>query len=306
MTISPDIKERRSPERLIEDARLSVPGIQLPPFVGGDISDVAYRQIGQVLKAGQGLDLEGYKDLCVKRRVAARIRAVGFDDPEPYIELLQESVAEQEQLLEAITINVSQFFRNPSTFALLEKKVLPELLQQARSQNSKLRIWSAGCASGEEAYSISLLCQDLLQDGDLLSIVGTDISNDILQRAKQACYGKNRLSEVPAVVLKNYFVAQGNEFRLSEEIQQRVRFFRHDILSEQPNFRVDLVLCRNLLIYFSRALQEQIIRTLAKALSPGGYLVLGRAETMVTSGRDLFQCIDPAERIYRRLECEVD
>ena len=271
-----------------------------PPFVGGDISAHSYQLICQALKGGQDFDLEGYKDLCIKRRIAARIRAVGFADPQPYIALLQDSVEEQERLLEALTIHVSQFFRNPSTFARLEKQILPELLQQARSNNSKLRIWSAGCAGGEEPYSIALLCENLLQENDLVSIVASDISRDILQRAKQASFTKSRVVEVPAELLKRYFICQENSYQLAGQIRQRVRFFRHDILSEQPNFRVDLILCRNLLIYLSRPQQEQVLRLLATALLPGGYLVLGRAETLMAAVRELFTCIDPAERIYQR------
>jgi len=271
-----------------------------PPLVGEDLSEQAYGLICQILKDGQDFELEGYKDLCIKRRIAARIRMLGMDDPERYVALLQESAQEQVQLLEALTIHVSQFFRNPSTFALLEKRILPELLLQARNNNSKLRIWSAGCAGGEEPYSLALLCQELLQADDLLSIVATDISADILRKAKQAFYIKTRVVEVPEALLERYFVALANGYQLNAEIQHRVRFYRHDILIEQPNFRVDLLLCRNLLIYLSRPQQERVLRMLAKALLPGGYLVLGRAETLVAGVRELFRCIDPAERIYQR------
>lgn len=303
LTIFPEANQSQSHVEVADETILAdSTGELLTPFVGGDISDQLYLQICQILKAELNFDLVGYKDLCIKRRVAARIRALRVTVLEDYIEQLQSSAEEQERLLEALTIHVSQFYRNPSTYAVLEKKVLPALLQQARSNKSKLRVWSAGCAGGEEPYTIALLCDKLLQADDLLSIVGTDISADILQRAKQACFCQSRLAEVPADVLKKNFLSLENGYQLSAEIQKKVRFFRHDILSEQPNMRVDLLLCRNLLIYFSRPQQELIIRTLAQALQPGGYLVLGRAETLVASGRELFQCIDPAERIYRRLD----
>lgn len=299
MTILPDRKTRlRRVDRIGGDD--SRPGDSLHPFVGEDISAETYRLIGDILQAEQGFDLTGYKQLCIKRRVAARIRAVGSDQAEQYIELLQGSGEEQEQLLEALTVNVSQFYRNPSTFAVLEQKILPELLRN-RSKNSKLRIWSAGCASGEEPYTLALLCQQLQPDDEQLSILATDISNEILQHAKLGCYGENRLTEVPPATLERYFTRQEKLYQLDESIRRRVRFFRHDILTEKPCFRVDLVLCRNLLIYFSRAQQEQILRGLASVLPVDGYLVLGRAETLVASARELFQCIDPAERIYQRL-----
>ena len=301
MTIFPEEKQPPpAPTAATEASLAEFEQPPAPPFVGGDISADSYRLICLALKVGQDFDLDGYKDLCIKRRIAARIRAVGFADPQPYIALLENSVEEQERLLEALTIHVSQFFRNPSTFARLEKQILPELLQQASRHNSKLRIWSAGCAGGEEPYSIALLCQNLSAGSDLVSIVASDISREILQRAKQARFTKSRVAEVPAELLKRHFVCQENSYQLAGEIRQRVRFFRHDILSERPNFRVDLILCRNLLIYLSRPQQEQVLRLLATALLPGGYLVLGRAETLVAAVRELFTCIDPAERIYQR------
>jgi chemotaxis protein methyltransferase CheR len=271
------------------------------PFVGGDFPEEDYQQICELLKQEQGVDLTGYKDLCIKRRIATRIRAAGLPGSQPYLELLHADPQEQQHLLAALTIHVSQFFRNPSTYALLETQVLPELLQRARAGKAKLRIWSVGCATGEEPYSLALLCAELLKTDDLVSIIATDLSSEVLQRAKRALFAPSRVAEVPGAVLTKSFSREGNDYRLGEEIRERVRFFQHDILSDQPFYRADLILCRNVLIYFSRAQQQRVLEILAAALPVDGYLVLGRAETLVPACRALFRCVDPAERIYQRL-----
>ncbi len=283
---------------VIEEQKLQTPS----PFIGADLDDAIYDRIAGILREQQNFHLEGYKVLCIKRRLAARIRAVGSHEPETYIELLQGNVHEQEQLMATLSIHVSQFFRNESVFQVLEKQILPDLLEDSRCNSSKLRIWSVGCANGEEPYSIALLCQKQRQPEDLLSIVGTDLSPEALTRAKRGFFPAERVQGVPDEMLAEFFVEAGQQYQLLEDVRERVQFFRHDILADQPFYRANLILCRNLLIYFSRAQQQQIIETLATALLPGGYLVLGRAETMAPACRELFACIDPAERIYRRVQ----
>lgn len=274
------------------------------PFVGSDLNDTIYQQITEILREQQNFHLEGYKVLCIKRRLAARIRAVGHHEPAAYVDLLQESIHEQEQLLAALSIHVSQFFRNESVFQVLEKQLLPELLETSRHNNSKLRIWSVGCANGEEPYSLALLCQKQLLKGDLLSIIGTDLSPEALTRAKRGVFPADRLRNVPGEVLTDFFCQSDQQYQLIEKVRERVQFFRHDILTDQPFYRANLILCRNLLIYFSRKQQRQVLEILATALLPGGYLVLGRAETMALTCRELFICVDPAERIYQRLPAD--
>jgi chemotaxis protein methyltransferase CheR len=293
-----------SPDEQVNEQQIDESADKGGPFVGGDIPEPAYRQIADILRQQQNFALDGYKDLCIKRRIAARIRAVGLDHPEPYIELLTTSEQEQQQLLTALSIHVSHFFRNPSTFRMLENRVLPELAAKAREQKAKLRLWSVGCANGEEPYSLALLCLKSLRESDPLTIIGTDLSPAALQRAKRGCYDASRVEEVSAKLREEFFVMRGKDYCLNDRVRKIVRFFRHDILSDQPFYRADLILCRNVLIYFSREQQQRILQILAAALPPGGFLVLGRAETLVTACRELFRCIDPAERIYQRLETD--
>ncbi|MCK4502264.1 MAG: protein-glutamate O-methyltransferase CheR [Desulfuromonadales bacterium] len=270
-------------------------------FIGRDISDKSYQQIAAILLTEQQFNLAGYKNLCIKRRIAAQIRAVGSSNPEAYIKQLQTDRDEQEQLLAALSIHVSQFFRNPTMFKVLEQKILPELLQTAQQNRSKISIWSIGCANGEEPYSIALLCHKLQYQNELLTIIGTDLSPKALTRAEQGLYAAQRLSGVPAKLLHDYFSSSGKHYQLVDKIRQQVQFFRHDIVADHPYYRANLILCRNLLIYFSREQQQQILEDLAAALLPGGYLVLGRAETLAPSCRELFTCVDAAERIYQRV-----
>ena len=273
-------------------------------FVGSDLPEAAFDAIRDILLAGRGFDLEGYKDRCIKRRIAARIRNLGCFSAEDYILRLQGDEAEIDQLIETLTIHVSQFFRNISTFSRLEEEVLPELLGKRRGQG-EVRVWSVGCAGGEEPYSIALLCDELCDPEDRVSILGTDISAEVLKRARTGLYDVQRLTEVPQEVLERYFSREGTRYRLNKDIRARVRFFRHDILTDRPFHRVDLILCRNMLIYFSRQEQEKILRALADALVPDGLLVLGRAETLVSESREFFSCIDPTERIYRKKQFQV-
>ena len=270
------------------------------PFVGSDLSDDSYRQIAAILQQQQNFNLDGYKALCIKRRLAVRIRAAGYNCPEAYIELLRENTREQEQLLTTLSIHVSEFFRNPSVFSVLAKKILPELFSSTRSLGSKMRIWSVGCANGEEPYSVALLCRKHQQQNDAVSIVATDLSPEALTRAKKGVFPADRLRSLPGELLTEFFSPQHDRYLLDRKIREQVQFFRHDILIDPPFYRADLILCRNLLIYFSRSQQQKILELLATALLPGGYLILGRAETLAPKCRELFICIDPAERIYQR------
>jgi len=271
-------------------------------FVGGDFSDANYAAIRAILLARRGFDLGMYKDRCIKRRIAARIRGLGYSDPLPYLDRLREDEAEVDLLLGALSIHVSQFFRNPSTFFSLERQVLPELIQRVRALGrSELRLWSAGCAGGEEAYSLALLMAELVPVGMRVAILGSDVSEGVLAQARQGLFPPARLTEVPPHLLDRYFRAEGGQYRLADEVRRTVTFQRHDLLAAGDYPPADLILCRNVLIYFSREEQELILARFAAALTPGGVLVLGRAETLLGDNRRIFQAEWPTERIYRCL-----
>jgi len=271
------------------------------PFVGSDFSDGDFEQIRTLLLTRRGFDLGMYKDQCIRRRIASRVRACGMQNAEAYLRLLTRCEEEIDALLAAVSIHVSQFFRNPHIFALLESEVLPRLIRKAESSPGKqISIWSVGCAGGEEPYSLALLLDEVAPTGIRVDILGTDISPPILRQAEQGCFDPLRVSEVPEEVLDRYFAPQGRLLQLCERIRSQVRFLEHNILSEEDYPGADLILCRNVLIYFSREDQDRILSRFAASLPPGGVLVLGNAESLVGQAREKFSPLFAAERIYCR------
>jgi len=271
------------------------------PFVGSEFPDAEFEQLCRILLVRRGFDLGMYKDRCIKRRIATRVRARGFTAAAPYVDLLQRDEAEVDALLAALTIHVSQFFRNPSMFALLEREILPELLRKVQAEGRRrIKLWSVGCSSGEEPYSLALLLQELAPAGMEIDILATDISAAILESARQGLYEPQRLTEVPAAVRERYFSPEGRRFRLAGAIRTLVRFERQNVLDDLVYPPVDLIICRNVMIYFSREEQENILRRFAAALPAGGILVLGKAEMLLGDSRQLFAAASGAERIYRR------
>lgn len=263
-----------------------------------DISPETFDVIGRILKARSGFSLEGYKDKCVKRRIHIRVRATQSPSPEAYGALLVENPAEQDRLLKVLTIHVSHFFRNPSVFDRLAADVLPALIAESRD----LRFLSVGCAGGEEPYTLALILMErfpqALESGRI-SIHGLDVDAATLDQARGGLYHPDRLAEVPPELLERRFTREGERYRLNEEVRSLVHFSPVDLNQPQGWEATDLVLCRNVLIYFERERQEAILNGFADALAPGGVLVLGKSETLFGSARNRFKTICPVERIYR-------
>ncbi len=271
------------------------------PFVGTDVDEEAFAEVRQILLRKRAFDLGMYKDACIRRRIAGRVRARGFQQARPYLELLVRDEAEVDRLMAALTIHVSQFFRNPTTFDLLRDQVVPELFRRLRHQGRReLRVWSVGCAGGEEPYSMALLLDQLVPPRMKFAILASDITPLVLAQARTGLFDGHRLTKVPDEMRARYFSAEGLRWRLQEEIRKLVTFSEHNILGDEPYPGADLILCRNVLIYFSRADQERVLRRFAQALPADGALVLGRAETLIGGSRELFCVLNPAERVFLR------
>jgi chemotaxis protein methyltransferase CheR len=271
--------------------------------VTGD--DVAFAHLARQITRTSGFALGAYKDKCIRRRIAVRMRACGVHTYDDYRVLLERTPGEYDRLRDALTINVTRFYRNAETWNLLRREVLPTLLDNRRGE---VRVWSAGCASGEEPYTLALLAADHLdrvgRSGDLarLTIDATDIDRTSLDRARVACYRAEGLTELPDDLALPYFEAAGDgERRVADRLRRRVDVRTLD-LSREPPLRTDyhLILCRNVVIYFDRAMQERLFQTFVDALVPGGYLVLGKVETLFGAARDRLTLVDPRERVYRR------
>lgn len=254
----------------------------------------------------RGLDCSQYKASFIQRRLAVRLRARGVSTYQDYLDILTSDPTEFEPLLVALTINLSYFFRDEAVFEALRLAVLPSLIsEQRRAGHKKLAIWSAGCATGEEPYSIALILTELLER-DLaawtVQIHATDVDETALERARQAVYPPTSFRDLQADFVPRYFVRQDGGFRLPDHVRQMVTFRQHDLATQPLSPGYDMILCRNVLIYFTREHQQRIIHHLIRHLNPGGYLVLGMTEMLpmglTLSGR--LEVVDGRLRIYRK------
>lgn len=250
-----------------------------------------------------------YKERTLRRRIAVRMRACGATSYDAYARLLDDDVHEYERLLDALTINVTRFFRDRATFDVVAARVIPALWDDPRP----MTVWSAGTSSGEEAYTLAALVHDHARGrhaaggrpatGRGIGIVGTDIDRASLERARAAQYPPGVFAEAPASLLERLFPADANGSRsVASELRSLVAFEHRDLLRDQPpGSDFALVSCRNVVIYFERAAQEEVLSKLHGALRPGGYLLLGRVEAMFGAMRRLFEVVSARDRIYRRL-----
>ena len=270
-------------------------------WTGDGLTDAEFSAIIERLRNLHQFDLGQYKDRCVRRRIARRLRACKVADFATYLKHLDVDRNELDTLLATISIHVSQFFRNPDTFRIIEQKTLPNLCRQARAAGrNKLTLWSAGCATGEEPYSLALMVDDLSAADLDIGVLATDMSKPVLESARTALFEISRMKEVPSAVRDKYFRAEGRRYRLIEPIQSLVEFRHHNIMTDSDYPAAELILCRNVLIYFSRSEQEKILLRFAAALPPDGVLILGRSETIPGEIRHYFKSEFPVERIYRR------
>lgn len=269
-----------------------------------EIGDDALAEISLILEMRRNFSMSIYKDKCMKRRVAIRMRSCRCLDAVAYCNLLRQSGQELDLLKKTLTIHVSQFFRNPSMFDKLQTVVLPDLFQKADVAQEPLRLRSLGCAGGEEAYSLGIILREFfgreLQHTPT-EIRASDIDADILQAAVQAEYNEDRLKDLPDSIRERYFVPHGPRMQLSAKVREMVTFHQQNIMDVETFEPCQLALCRNTLIYFTRPDQEKILRGIAHILSTGGILVLGKSETLVGEVRRLFATVCPVERIYRRI-----
>jgi chemotaxis protein methyltransferase CheR len=254
----------------------------------------------------RGFGCASYKERCLRRRIAVRMRARGVHTFVDYMRVLDADAGEYDRLLDALTINVTKLFRNWETYAAIERTVVPELWALP---DPSLRAWSAGCSSGEEPYSVACLfhrhASRVGQAERLVrrvSVLGSDIDRTVLAAAEQGHYTLPQFADTPLDLRDRYFARAGEDYSAVPEIRQLVRFERRDLLAEQPPAGgLHLITCRNVIIYFDRASQESLFERFHAALVPGGFLVLGKVETLLGRARTLFATVDPRERIFRKL-----
>lgn len=250
----------------------------------------------------RGFNSPFYKDKCLRRRIAVRMRAQGVTGYAAYAALLDERPDEYDRLIDTLTVNVTKFFRNYETWQVIEERVVPDLF--ARPEPT-LTCWSAGCSSGEEPYTLSILFHEWAHANgraehlDRVRVWGTDIDRQSLSAARVGIYPELSMVETPLAIRERWFTGSG-PYRLDPAARRIVEFSRHDLISDTPPEGCHLILCRNVIIYFDRHVQERIFQMFYDSLAPGGILVLGRVETLLGRTRSLFQVIQPRERIFRK------
>ena len=260
--------------------------------------------MGKVL-ADHGLDLRQYRKRYVERRVAVRLNALGLHTYHQYAAHLDAHPDEYFRLLDALTINVTQFFRDPEVFTLFREQVLPTVVQAKLARRQRiLRVWSAGCATGEEAYSLAMSLLDAVDRTGastiIPTVIGTDIDRSALATAKKAEYPVRQLAHIPQHDQMRYLDIGADTFHMKQKVRDIVRFQYLNLFESAPIHGVDVVFCRNVFIYFNKADQERLIRAFWESLTRGGYLVLGRSERLSPEVSGAFELVDGRQRTYRK------
>ena len=260
----------------------------------------------------RGSNFSGYRTSMVERRVQGRFSSTKCKSYNDYLNYLQDKPAELDNLLDVLTINVSRFFRDTLAFEYLADRVIPSVIHSKKESSDRLlRVWSAGCAMGEEPYSIAILIHDFFEKDALdfqVHIFATDVDGKILKKAQKASYPFESVKSIKYRLLKKYFDLKGESFQLIPEIKERVSFSLYDILDKKSHAppesiygNFDVVLCRNVLIYFDADHQDRIFNKLYLSLAQNGYLILGEAEIPPRKYQGHFQRVNECCHIYRKI-----
>ena len=261
-----------------------------------------FQQLLSKIAAERQFHCQHYKEKCLRRRIGVRLRARGLHSYSDYARLLDGDAREYEKLLDTLTINVTKLFRNWETWEAIAKHVIPVVWQEAPQE---LRAWSAGCSSGEEAYSLAVLFHrhaTAVREAHRLArvdILGTDIDRESLTAAARGAFDDDAFTDTPADIRAAYF-SPTLPATVSPEVKGRVRFERRDLIHGDAPKGLHLIACRNVIIYFDRTTQENLFVRFHEVLEPGGFLVLGKVETLLGATRSLFEPVDARERIFRR------
>ncbi len=264
--------------------------------------DPGFELLKRTISGNTGFNCEYYKDAHFRRRINVRVRATNSDSYGAYLKLLKKDPQEYEFLLDTLTVNVSEFFRNPETFRIIEKEIIPSLIKNRSGLLIRsIRIWSAGCAAGEEAYSLAILLHRILKNDFnkyRIRIIGTDIDSKSLEKAKKGVYDQNSLKNLDPSTKKCYFLKQGDNYQIIDEFKSITQFKHHDLISDPRIDHFDLIICRNVMIYFKKEIQEELELNFYKSLWKGGFFIIGKSETLLGTASSLFRPYNTRERLY--------
>ena len=267
----------------------------------GQETDSGLEDLLVFIRDSRGFDFTGYKRSTVARRIRKRMHEAGATDYTDYRDLLESSAEEFGHLFNTILINVTGFFRDPETWTFLQREIMPELIAEAE-RTAEIRVWSAGCASGEEAYSLAMAFAEALgvdECAKRVKIYATDLDDEALRDARAGLYQAKALDSLADELKDKYFEKNGTQFAFRTDLRRRVIFGRHDITRDAPISRLDLLVCRNTLMYFNVETQSHVIDRFHFAVREGGYLFLGKAEMLISDG-NRFEVVSMRQRIFRR------
>ena len=270
------------------------------------VAEEPIQKIFILLRNRTGHDLSAYKPTTIKRRIARRMNIHQIKNPDNYVQFLQENPIELDKLFKELLINVTNFFRDAAAFEALSELALPKLLE-GKPDNHELRVWVPGCSSGEEAYSIAILLKEYMEKTGKaypFQIFATDLDQSAINRARDGIYPGGIAADVSAKRLERFFKLEDGQYRISKEIRETVVFATQNLIQDPPFTHVDLISCRNLLIYLSAELQKEIFPKFHFALNPGGILFLGTSESIGLFD-ELFSAIDKKWKIYQRKDIRV-
>lgn len=268
-----------------------------------DAQDIFFRKVlGQVEQ--RGLDCRAFRPSYIVRRLAGRLRVTGCDSYFSYHRYLERHPQEYPLLLKALTVNVTEFFRDEGVFKELETNIFPTLIAgSAERGRSSIRIWSAGCASGEEVFSVAMIMAQCLAEAAVnlsCSIYGTDVDESSVEKGRAALYPIGGLATIPNRYRKFVVRAGPSEFSFTPEIHRMVRFKKMDLFTDKPIKPAEVILCRNVMIYFNRQQQKQLVEWFYRSMVPRGYLIIGKSEKLQYD-RHILAPINTGCRIYQKV-----
>ena len=263
-----------------------------------------FRLLVRKISNSSGILLTGYRENYLRRRIDLRMKVLGIESYITYVRFLENNPDELKEAINAITVNVTEFMRDKTPFLFFRKEILPEIMERKKKVKSSLaRFWSAACSNGEEPYSIGICSREALPEDWSVSIYATDIDENCLMRASQGIYSKEQLKNLEPALVQKYFTPCGRDFKIIVNKNLSVRFKKHDLTSESPiSKHFDAVFCRNVMIYFNEKQKIKMLTNFNEALSDGGYLIIGKSETLPPEIRELFVPINVREKIFQKAE----
>ena len=266
-------------------------------------ADEVFGNIIDLVRMHAGMDMSGYKPNTLRRRIERRMGLMHAHGYREYLQLLRQDRTELSRLAEDLLIGVTSFFRDAEAFRIVEQEVVPEICSR-KTENEFARAWVAGCSTGEEAYSIAILLMEWFESKGMaprVQVFATDVDDSALKVAREGVYEKEVLENVPQGMIQKYFEEGSNGFRVRKAVREKIVFASHNLISDPPFSRLDLVVCRNLLIYLNNSIQKKLLSLFHFVLNSGGYLFLGSSESIGSVGRH-FHPVSKQWRIFRHID----